>query len=132
MKNLQQVIAKSNEAKKALSKAGVVLGDNILVKTFGCSMEFITCEDETLATRTFGGSVDVTGHKDWKTNKREIKLNCGSLGAFDNTCKASVSKVTMQANILANWSKFAAVVTLLMDKIETENQIEALLNSNNN
>jgi ribosomal protein L2 len=127
MKNLQQVIAKSNEAKLALSKVGVVLGDNILVKTFGCSMELITCTDDTLATRIFGGSVDVMGHQDWNTNKREIKLNCGSMGGFDNTCIASVSKVTMQANILANWSGFATVVTLLMDKEETANQLAALL-----
>lgn len=128
MKNLQQVIAKSNEAKKALSKAGVVLGDNILVKTFGCSMELITCEDETLATRVFGGSVDVTGHLDWGTKNREIKINVGSMGAFDPSCKASMSKITMQHAIVSNWSKFATIVTLLMDAEETKNQLEALLN----
>ena len=127
MKTLEQVIAKSNEAKLALSKVGVVLGDNILVKTFGCSMELITCTDDTLATRVFGGSVDVTGHIDFGTKDREIKLNCGSLGAFDNTCIASVSKVTMQSNILANFEGFAKVVTLLMDAEETANQLAALL-----
>ena len=127
MKNLELAIAKSTEAKKALAKVGIELGDNILVKTFGCSMELITCEDDTLAKRIFGGSVDVTGHQDWKTKNREIKLNCGSLGAFDPSCVASVSKITMQHTIINNWKGFETVCTLLMDREETANQLEALL-----
>ena len=127
MKNLKQVIAKSNEAKAVLSKAGVVLADNILVKTFGCSMELITCTDSTLAERVFGGGVDVTGHIDFGTKNREIKINVGSMGAFDPSCKASMSKITMQHAIVNNWEKFATIVTLLMKEEHKNNQGDVCL-----
>ena len=125
--NLEQVIAKSNEAKNLLAKVGVKLNDNILVKVWGESMELMTCTDSTLSEREFGGGVDVTGYKDWKTKNREIKINVGSMGAFDPTCKASMSKIAMQHAIVNNWEEFVLASSLLMDRVEAQDQMEAIL-----
>lgn len=124
---LEQVIAKSNTAKLALSKVGVELGSKVLCKVYGQSIELITCTDDSLTERLFGGNVDVTGYTSWKSNNREVKISTGSMGAFDPSCKASMSKIAIQHSIVSQWDKFVLVVTLLMDKVETENQLEALL-----
>ena len=128
-KTLERLIKKSNEAKKAFSKVNINFSENILVKIYGSSIEIVTCEDSTLSERIFGGSVDVYGNLEWGSKERTIKLNVGSMGSFDDTCVASVSKVKIQSSILSNWDGFVTVSTLLMDQVENGNQLKWLMES---
>ena len=130
MRTLETIIAKSNEVKSLLADNGIVLGDNILIKVHGESLEIITCTDETLSTELFGGDVMVYGYRDFKSKVRKIEINVGSLGSFDINCVASTTKVLTQHAILKEWSVFVEIVTLFMNEQEVANQLSRL-NSRN-
>jgi hypothetical protein len=125
MKTLETIIAKSNEVKSLLANNGIELGDNILIKVYGESLEMITCTDETLSTKLFGGDVTVYGYRDFKTKERKIELNSGSLGSFDINCVASTTKIMTQHAILKEWNKFVEIATLFMN--EEENNFKMLM-----
>ena len=128
MKTLEQLIAKSNQVKSLLADNGIELGDNILIKVYGESLEMITCTDETLSTKIFGGDVTVYGYRDFKTKVRKIELNAGSLGSFDINCVASTTKIMTQHAILKEWYRFVEIVTLFMNEQEVANQLSRLSN----
>ena len=125
MKNLEQLVAKSNEVKSLLANNGIVLGENILIKVYGESLEMITCTDDTLSTKVFGADVTVYGYRDWTSKERKVELNVGTLGSHDNTCVASVSKIMTQHAIILQWNKFVEIVTLFMN--EEENNLKMLM-----
>tara|TARA_R110000796_G_scaffold149574_1_gene266385 strand:- start:236 stop:628 length:393 start_codon:yes stop_codon:yes gene_type:complete len=129
MKTLEQLIEKSNAVKSLLANNGIELNDNILIKVYGESLEMITCTDETLSVKVFGGDVTVYGYRDFKSKVRKIELNTGSLGSFDINCVASTTKVMTQAAILKGWSVFVEITTALMNEQEVANQLSRL-NSN--
>ena len=131
MKNLQELITKSNEVKAILSNNGIVIDNNILIKVYSDSMELILCEDGTMAQRVFGGEVTVNGYRDWKANKRDIQISSGSMGGFTPDCVASTTKIFTQAAILNEWSAFCNVASALMNQCEAENQL-SMLNSKQN
>tara|TARA_R110002126_G_scaffold243570_1_gene386972 strand:+ start:70 stop:456 length:387 start_codon:yes stop_codon:yes gene_type:complete len=120
MKNLEQLVAKSNEVKSLLADNGIELDDNILIKVYGESLEMITCTDDTLKSKVFGGDVTVYGYRDWKSKVRKIELNTGSLGSFDINCVASTTKICTQHAILLQWNKFVEIATLFMNEEETK------------
>ena len=126
MKNLQQLIDKSNEVKGILFNNGIVIDDNILVKVYSDSMELILCEDGTMAKRVFGGEVTVNGFRDFKSNRRDIQISSGSMGGFTPDCVASTTKIFTQAAILNEWSAFCNVASALMNEQEAQNQLSML------
>lgn len=126
MKTLEQLIEKSNAVKSLLANNGIELNDNILIKVYGESLEMITCTDETLSVKVFGGDVTVYGYRDFKSKVRKIELNTGSLGSFDINCVASTTKVMTQAAILKGWSVFVEITTALMNEQEVANQLSRL------
>ncbi len=122
---LEQLIAKSTRVKLLLADNGIELGDNILIKVYGESLEMITCTDETLSTKIFGADVTVYGYRDFKSKVRKIELNTGSLGSFDINCVASTTKVMTQHAILKGWNSFVEISTLFMN--EEENNLKMLM-----
>tara|TARA_R110000796_G_scaffold205572_1_gene321552 strand:+ start:69 stop:458 length:390 start_codon:yes stop_codon:yes gene_type:complete len=129
MRTLETIIAKSNEAKSLLADNGIVLGENILIKTYASSMEILTCTDSTLSTKVFGADVTVYGYRGYQDPSRKIELNCGTLGSHDNTCVASVSKIMTQHAIILQWNRFADIAEALMNVEESNDKLNNLKNN---
>ena len=126
MKTLQNTINKSNEAKAIFKFNNIEIADLYLIKVYVDSIEFILCEDDTMAKRVFGGDVTVTGYKNFGSNERAIQMNTGSMGGYDNTCKASVGKVFLQAAALRNWNSFTEVCEALMNAEQAAQNLRLL------
>ena len=128
MTNLETMITKSNEIKGILKNMGIELPDNVLIKVWNESAEIITCTDSSFHEKVFGGDVSVTGYMRHRSSDREILLNVGSTGSFDDLDIASTSKVWIQAAILKNWSAFKNVMCIYMDSEMAENKRIQLIN----
>ena len=53
--------------------------------------------------RIFGASVDLYGHIDFTTKRRDFKISKGSMGAFNLECDASVASYKAMAEIINNF-----------------------------
>jgi len=126
MKTLENTIKKSNEIKAILKFNSIEIDEFYLIKAHGDSMEFILCEDDTMAKRVFGGDVTVTGYRNFGSNVREVQMSTGSMGGYDDTCKASVNKVFLQAELLKNWAVFTEVATAVMNAEQAAQNLRLL------
>ncbi len=85
-----------------------------VIKVYPETIEFILVDEN--AQRIFGGDVMVTGYI---YHDREIKINTGSMGAFDTDCQASTQKVFLMNSFLTKWEEFKVVCTWCMEDAKT-------------
>tara|TARA_R110001606_G_scaffold381470_1_gene542685 strand:- start:1899 stop:2267 length:369 start_codon:yes stop_codon:yes gene_type:complete len=103
------------ELREDLNDKGININENFVIKVFGSTIEFILDDN---GKRVFGGDVNVSGYRDFKTEAREVKIGKGSMGAVDNTCDATVEGTLLMAAAFTNWEEFAESCEMIMDKAD--------------
>lgn len=103
------------ELRNDLNDKGIEINENFVIKVFGNTIEFILDDN---GQRVFGGDVNVSGYRDFKTEAREVKIGKGSMGAVDNTCDATVEGTLLMATAFQNWEEFVESCEVVMDKFE--------------
>ena len=100
-----------------LAQQNISVSYDWVIKVYPETIEFILVDEN--AQRIFGGDVMVTGYKYYDADTREIKMNTGSMGAFDIDCQASTQKVFLMNSFLTKWEEFKAVCTWCMEDAKT-------------
>lgn len=100
-----------------LAEQNINVSYDWVIKVYPETIEFILVDEN--AQRIFGGDVMVTGYKYYDADTREIKINTGSMGAFDIDCQASTQKVFLMNSFLTKWEEFKAVCTWCMEDAKT-------------
>jgi len=108
-----------------LAQQNISVSYDWVIKVYPETIEFILVDEN--AQRIFGGDVMVTGYKYYDADTREIKMNTGSMGAFDIDCQASTQKVFLMNSFLTKWEEFKAVCTWCMEDAENERKVSNLI-----
>jgi len=64
--------------------------------------------------RVFGANVEMYAHIDWNTGEKNFQLSAGSMGAFNMSCKASVSKYLLMAELIKNFEAVSKLALQFM------------------
>ena len=106
------------ELREDLESKGINISTEFVIKVWENQAEFILTNAD--GTRVFGGDVGVSGFVDNTTGVREIKLNKGSMGSFDMTCKASVESFLLVAELINNFEEFSESVEFAMERVANQ------------
>ena len=102
-----KVVLKGQELILDLQEKGFNLPEGFIAKVYKESVEFILTDGE--GKRIFGGDVSVTAYGEDMfdaDSPREVKINKGTMGAFDFTDVASVQTTLLVAEFLTDWTEF--------------------------
>tara|TARA_R110002050_G_scaffold215004_2_gene351139 strand:+ start:677 stop:1030 length:354 start_codon:yes stop_codon:yes gene_type:complete len=115
---LSNELRAGQELREDLQSKGINISSEYVIKLYENSAEFILADRD--GQIVFGGNVDVSGFINWKSGDREIKINKGSMGSFDMTCKASVESTLLMAEMIQNFEQFAESVEWGMDRVANQ------------
>jgi len=114
-----------DKLRNELAEQNINVSYDWVIKVYPETIEFILVDEN--AQRVFGGDVSVTGYRNYGEKTRDIKMNTGSMGAFDIDCQASTQKVFLMNDFLTKWEEFKAVCTWCMEDAENDRKVSNLI-----
>ena len=122
-------IRNGDKLRNELAEQNINVSYDWVIKVYPETIEFILVDEN--AQRVFGGDVSVTGYRKRvgfsKPKARDIKMNTGSMSAFDIDCQASTQKIFLMNDFLTKWEEFKAVCTWCMEDAENDRKVSNLI-----
>jgi len=108
---------------KVLNEIGIETGGYYFRVDEG-SIECMLLKEGSQEEIEFGGSVYINARRNWDTEKSSVKINKGSMGQFDLSCRASVKSTLLMADFIKNFKALEKWSCIFCNKVESFNNLK--------